>query len=127
MLSGLTAAEIRALIAALTSARDVDGDGDFDANDSFAIHLVKLSGTDAQIDQAKGSSSQTAAEIHSRVEALAQPSSGSALQSSSQAGPSESQFRQAVNVHAKPGCRSGVASLLNPSSLDSVMAMAPGM
>ena len=32
---------------------NVDGDTDFDANDSFLIHLTALSGTDAQIDQSK--------------------------------------------------------------------------
>ena len=48
----------------------MDGDEDFDANDSFLIHLVKLSGTDAQIDQSKGSSALSAAEIRARVNAL---------------------------------------------------------
>ncbi|MCP4510483.1 MAG: hypothetical protein GY826_29250, partial [Fuerstiella sp.] len=42
---------------------NVDGDTDFDANDSFLMHLVNLSGTDAQVDQSKGSSPLTAAEI----------------------------------------------------------------
>ncbi|MEQ9406926.1 MAG: hypothetical protein RIK87_04335 [Fuerstiella sp.] len=70
--SHLSAAEIRALIDGISATADVDGDGDFDANDSFLIHLVKLSGTDFQIDQAKGSSSLSAAEIRSRIDALNQ-------------------------------------------------------
>jgi hypothetical protein len=49
---------------------DVDGDSDFDASDSFLIQLVKLSGTNAQIDQAKGTSSLTATEIRANVNGL---------------------------------------------------------
>ncbi|MEQ9411309.1 MAG: cadherin repeat domain-containing protein, partial [Fuerstiella sp.] len=49
---------------------DVDGDQDFDANDSFLIHLVKLSGTNQQIDQSKGSSEWTAEQIRSVVDSL---------------------------------------------------------
>lgn len=41
----------RSLTEATSIAGNVDGDTDFDANDSFLIQLVKLSGTDAQIDQ----------------------------------------------------------------------------
>ncbi|MEQ9407061.1 MAG: Ig-like domain-containing protein [Fuerstiella sp.] len=66
-----TVTEIRSGIDLLQTAGDVDGDGDFDANDSFLIHLVKLAGTDVQIDQSKGSSPLTAAEIRARVNALA--------------------------------------------------------
>ena len=68
--STLTAAQIRANIIQLASIADADGDGDFDANDSFLIHLVKLSGTDAQVDQSKGSSSLTAAQIRANVVSL---------------------------------------------------------
>ncbi|APZ95180.1 choice-of-anchor Q domain-containing protein [Fuerstiella marisgermanici] len=46
---------------------DVDGDGDFDANDSFLMHLVKLSGTDTQIDQVRGNSPRAAADIRSYI------------------------------------------------------------
>ncbi|MEO2029541.1 MAG: Calx-beta domain-containing protein [Fuerstiella sp.] len=65
-----TATLIRALIAQLGLTADVDGDQDFDANDSFLIHLVKLSGTDAQIDQAKGTSQISATQIRANVNAL---------------------------------------------------------
>ena len=68
--SPLSADEIRAVITQLSTAGDVDGDGDFDANDSFLIHLVKLSGTDAQIDQSKSSSSLTATAIRANVNGL---------------------------------------------------------
>ncbi|MCA9050946.1 MAG: hypothetical protein KDA89_19550, partial [Planctomycetaceae bacterium] len=46
---------------------NVDGDMDFDANDSFLIHLIRLGGTDAQIDLLKGASPRTAAEIRASV------------------------------------------------------------
>jgi hypothetical protein len=69
--STLSAEQIRTTITALlASAGDVDGDGDFDANDSFLIHLVQLSGTDLQIDQSKGSSSLSAVEIRANVKNL---------------------------------------------------------
>ena len=68
--SPLSATEIRAQIQELTSTADIDGDNDFDANDAFLIQLVKLSATDAQIDQSKGASSLSAAEIRSGVESL---------------------------------------------------------
>lgn len=74
--SPLTATRIRDNIAALDPAADVDGDGDFDANDSFLIHLVKLAGTNVQIDQSKGSSLLTAAEIRARINALGNSASG---------------------------------------------------
>lgn len=68
-----TAAEIRTAINALSTAGDVDGDSDFDANDSFLIHLVKLAGTNTQIDRSKGASVLTAAEIRDRINALSPP------------------------------------------------------
>ena len=68
--STLTAAEIRAQISSLGLAGDVDGDGDTDANDAFLIHLVKLSGTDNQIDQSKGTSPLSAVEIRTNVNNL---------------------------------------------------------
>ncbi|MCP4783799.1 MAG: Ig-like domain-containing protein [Fuerstiella sp.] len=68
--STLTAAEIRTNIVQLGSVADVDGDGDFDANDSFLIQLVKLAGTDGQIDQSRGSSSLSSAQIRANVISL---------------------------------------------------------
>ncbi len=68
--SALTAAEIREAVAGLVLQADVDGDQDFDANDSFLAHLVKLSGTDAQIELSKGASALSASEIRSRIENL---------------------------------------------------------
>ncbi len=75
--SSLTAAQIRTNIDQLGLAADVDGDGDFDASDSFLIHLVKLSGTNAQIDQSKGASSLTAAAIRTNVDNLGSSNGGS--------------------------------------------------
>ncbi len=66
----LNATQIQSAAANLNVAGDVDGDGDFDANDSFLIHLVKLAGTDTQIDRSKGSSSLSAAEIRANIDAL---------------------------------------------------------
>ena len=45
----------------------MDGDGDFDANDSFLIQLARLSGADLQIDQSKGSSLLTASQIRAKI------------------------------------------------------------
>ncbi|MCP4787892.1 MAG: hypothetical protein GY903_34230 [Fuerstiella sp.] len=68
--STLTATEIRTGVNQLAVPGDVDGDTDFDANDAFLIHLVKLSGTNTQIDQSKGTSSLTAAQIRANVNGL---------------------------------------------------------
>ena len=68
--SPLSAVQIRAIVNGLGAAADVDGDNDFDANDSFLIHLIKLSGTATQIDQSKGSSPLSAAGIRDNVNAL---------------------------------------------------------
>ena len=60
--------ESRLMLAAVSElAGDVDGDVDFDANDSFLTHLVKLSGTDAQIDQSKGTNTHSATQIRSNI------------------------------------------------------------
>lgn len=83
--STLTAAQIRTNVAQLTSPGDVDGDDDFDANDSFLVQLVKLSGTDAQIDQLKGTSSLTASQIRANVNALGGGSTASSVVSQSPA------------------------------------------
>lgn len=68
--SPLTAAEIRANVNRLGSTGDVDGDQDTDANDSFLMHLVKLSGSNVQIDQSKGSSPLTAEQIRANINGL---------------------------------------------------------
>jgi hypothetical protein len=68
--SARNATMIRAAIAELNTAADVDGDGDFDVSDSFLIHLVKLAATDTQVDQSKGASLLTAAKIRANVVAL---------------------------------------------------------
>ena len=77
--SPLIAVQIRAIINQLGTFGDVDGDLDFDANDSFLIHLVLLSGTDVQIDQTKGSSLLTAAQIRANVNALGGPPATSSV------------------------------------------------
>ena len=68
--SSLTATEVRAQVSRLARTFDVDGDNDFDANDAFLIHLVKLSGTDLQIDQSKGFSNSSPQLIRSHVAGL---------------------------------------------------------
>jgi hypothetical protein len=68
--SPLSATQIRLNVQALGTAADVDGDGDFDANDSFLVQLVKLAGSDNQINQSKGANALTAAQIRDRVTAL---------------------------------------------------------
>lgn len=68
--SPLEAEEIRNRMVSLGLSGDVDGDGDFDANDSFLIHLVKLAGTDAQISQSKGSSLLATPQIRANVDFL---------------------------------------------------------
>ncbi len=74
--SPLTAAELRANIGGLNTEADIDGDGQFDANDSFLIHLLQLAGTNAQIDQSKGNSSLTAAQIRTNFEQLGSGNGG---------------------------------------------------
>ena len=69
--SPFTAIQIRTTINQLGLTADVDGDQDFDANDSFLIHLVKLSGTDQQITLSKGSSPLTAIQIRANIVNLA--------------------------------------------------------
>ncbi len=61
----------------LALVADVDGDADFDANDSFLIHLVNLSGTDPDIDQSKGTSPLSAGQIRANVSNLGRPPGGS--------------------------------------------------
>jgi len=65
--SSLPPTQIRLGTNQLQLFADVDGDSDFDANDSFLIHLVNLAGTDVQVDQSKGSSSLSASQIRQRV------------------------------------------------------------
>lgn len=68
--SPFSSAEIRAKLRDLGAIGDVDGDRDSDANDAFLIHLVKLSGSDFQINQSKGPSPLTATQIRSNVSRL---------------------------------------------------------
>ncbi|MCA9048638.1 MAG: phosphatase PAP2 family protein, partial [Planctomycetaceae bacterium] len=70
--SPLTAAEIRENVALLQPFSDVDGDVDFDANDSFLIHLVRLAGTDQHINLLKGASAFSAERIRGNVDTLAE-------------------------------------------------------
>ena len=65
-----TATEIRAGVSQLQNVADVDGDGDFDANDSFLMQLIKLAGSNSQIDLSKGASPLTAAQIRTNVDNL---------------------------------------------------------
>lgn len=75
--SSLSAVAIRANIDSLATVGNVDGVGGFDANDTFLIQFVQLSGTNAAIDQFKGASTLTAAQIRTNVEALAGTSGSS--------------------------------------------------
>lgn len=81
--SSVSAEDIRAAVNSLDAAGDVDGDGQFDANDAFLIHLVKLSGDNTQIDQFKGSSTLSAAQIRNNVDALGGASGSGTRRSSS--------------------------------------------
>ena len=65
-----TASQIRTSVEAISNSGDVDGDADFDSNDAFLTHLVKLQGTDVQINQSKGASPRSAAEIRHAVNSL---------------------------------------------------------
>ena len=75
----LSAEEIRNAVSRFGLAADVDGDADFDANDSFLMHLVNLSGNDSQIEAAKGASPLNAGQIRTNVNNLGS-SSGSTTQ-----------------------------------------------
>ncbi|HIE97978.1 MAG TPA: hypothetical protein EYG03_29855 [Planctomycetes bacterium] len=88
--TSLTVAQLRTNISQLGSLADVDGDGDFDANDSFLIHIIKLSGTNTQIEQSKGGSSLTAVQIRTNINAL------DAQATTSASTPPESQVLQSV-------------------------------
>ena len=68
--SQLTAAQIRTNVDAIGLAGDVDGDEDFDTSDSLLILLYHFNGTDAQINNSKGNSQLTAAQIRANAEAL---------------------------------------------------------
>ncbi len=68
--SPLSSTKIRAVAMGLNVAGDVGSDQDFDANDSFLTHLVKLSGTNAQIEQSEGTNPLSAAEIRTNVNNL---------------------------------------------------------
>ena len=81
--STLTASQIRTNVTQLAAPGDVDGDDDFDAHDSFLIQLVKLSGTNTQIDQSKGTSSLTATQIRASVNALGGGAAASSVVSQS--------------------------------------------
>ena len=71
--SPYTVLQVRESMEGLTASGDVDGDQDFDANDAFLLHLIKLSGTDAQIDASKGTSLLSASQIRERVNSLGMP------------------------------------------------------
>ncbi|MEQ9412164.1 MAG: CAP domain-containing protein [Fuerstiella sp.] len=86
-----TGDQIRQAVTALGTAADVDGDGDFDANDSFLIHLVKLSGSDAQIIAARGSSVLSATQIRTRINALGTTTTSASSQASRNSLPTASQ------------------------------------
>lgn len=53
-----------------TMQGDVDGDSDFDSNDSFLIQLVQLAGSNQLIDSSKGGSPLTAQQIRDNISAL---------------------------------------------------------
>jgi len=118
--SSLNTAQIRAAIAALNTAGDVDGDGDFDANDSFLIHMVKLAGTDTQIDQSKGRSALTAARICANIYALGKEATTQTVATSAQillsVLASVPQNEDASAVEAIPS--TNMPSILNSSDRD---------
>jgi hypothetical protein len=56
------------LVAASALAGDVDSDDEFDASDSFLIHPTKLAGTGTQLEQSKGASPRTTADIRMNID-----------------------------------------------------------
>ncbi|MCA9047934.1 MAG: RHS repeat-associated core domain-containing protein, partial [Planctomycetaceae bacterium] len=70
-------ADTQTTVSVVAIPGDADGDGDFDANDSFLMHLVQLSGSDEQIDQVKGASPLTAVQIRTNINTLSGQLSGS--------------------------------------------------
>ena len=103
--SPLSATQIRLNVQSLGTAADVDADGDFDANDSFLIQLVKLAGSDNQISQSKGSSALTAAQIRERVNVLG---GGSLGNSASAAGPISQKLKWASTVGFREDARASM-------------------
>lgn len=85
--SDLTASQIRANVNQLGVDGDVDGDQDFDANDAFLIHLVQLFATNSQIDQAKGASVLSGAQIRANVISLGAVSGNSSRRASAPGSP----------------------------------------
>jgi hypothetical protein len=49
---------------------NIDGDGDFDTNDSFLVNIILLGASDSLIDSSKGASPLTAQEIRDGITAL---------------------------------------------------------
>ena len=68
----LTADQVRDRIDQIGTSGDVDGDGDFDSSDTLLCLIVEFNGTDTQINNTKGSSLLSAAEIKANVAALGQ-------------------------------------------------------
>ena len=56
--------------SANVSTGNIDGDADFDTNDSFLINIILLGGSDSLIDSSKGASPLTAQEIRDGLAAL---------------------------------------------------------
>ncbi|NQV27219.1 MAG: FG-GAP repeat protein [Rhodopirellula sp.] len=54
----------------VTATGNIDGDGDFDTNDSFMINIVLLGASDSLINSSKGASPLTAQEIRDNITAL---------------------------------------------------------
>lgn len=103
--SSLTAAQIRANVDALETSGNVDGAGGFDANDSFLIQLVQLSGTNNSIDSFKGASTLTAAEIRQNVDALGNTGGGSG--SGNGFSPAKNAFQYAEPATSSPAVATG--------------------
>jgi len=68
----LTADQVRHRIDQIDTSGDVDGDGDFDSSDALLCLIVEFKGTDTQINNTKGLSLLSAAEIKANVAALGQ-------------------------------------------------------
>ena len=94
-----SANEIRSSSRVLQTAADVDGDGDYDANDSFLIQLVQLAASREQITASKGSSLLSAEQIRARVLALGADDSGGTESSSFQFSQPDSTLRQATTTN----------------------------
>jgi hypothetical protein len=109
--SPLTVTEIRTAITALTNSGklDVDGNGQTNGNDTFLVNIIELGALPSLVDDFKGASPMTAAQIIQNVNAL-NPASGRA------ANPVAGPATVSVNVPVTSSQRASTRSIQPESS-----------